>query len=276
MRLLALIPEASGTRACLEAAAAAAGIDPEAWIEALHVKVDPLLTSRIDEEAAFQRLREHFAGEGSADERARATWAEFEAWRAAAPTETARRVLAHEIIGREEETVIHESCGADLLVMARPHNLDGHEALYAALFRSGKPLLLVAPHWKPDADARIERHMLIAWTPTEQARRAVAGALPWLRRADRVTVLTVEKHDQRPDPAELLDLLNREAIAAEPMTADRIEGRTSARLLAAAAELDASCLVMGAYRHNPIIDWVFGATTRRVIANATIPLLLAH
>lgn len=68
-QILALVPEASCTRACLEAVAAAAHIDPTAQIVALHVKVDPLHIYSSDEEVAFQRLRE--SQEGTAEERAR-------------------------------------------------------------------------------------------------------------------------------------------------------------------------------------------------------------
>ena len=274
MRLLALIPEASCTRACLEVAAAAAGIDPGARIEVLHVKVDPLVAGRLDEEVTMLQLRDHY--EGSADERARATWAEFDAWVATAPPEIVARLVPREIAGREEEAVLQESWGADLIVMARPHNLDGRDALHAAIFRSGKPLLLVPGKWKAQGGARLERHMLVAWKPTEQAHRAVAGALPWLRRADKVTVLTVTKHGQTPDPAELLDLLSSEGIDSKPVTGEAIDGRTSARILRAVADLDASCLVIGAYRHNPLVEWVMGATTRRVFDGASFPVLVAH
>ena len=274
MRVLALIPEASCTHACLEAAAAAAGIDPTARIEVLHVKVDPLVAGRLGEEVAMLQLRDHY--EGSADERARAAWAEFDAWVATDPPEIVARLAPREIAGREAETVLRESWGADLLVMARPHNLDGHDALHAAIFRSGKPLLLAPGNWKAQGGDCLERHMLIAWKPTEQAHRAVAGALPWLRRADKVTVLTVTQHGQTPDPAELLDLLASEGIEAEPVTGEAIDGRTSARILRAVADLDVSCLVIGAYRHDPLVEWVMGATTRRVFDGARLPVLVAH
>ncbi len=274
MRLLALIPEASCTRACLDAAAAAAGIDPAARIEALHVKVDPRVAGRLDEEVALYQARDHY--EGSADERARATWAEFEAWIATAPPEIASRIDRREVAGCEQTTVVREASGTGLLVMARPHDLDGHDALYAALFMSGKPLLLVPGNWKSQAGASLERHMLIAWKPTVQARRAVAGALPWLRYADKVTVLTVTKRGEHDDPSELLALLAREGVTASALKGEAINGRTSARILAAAGELAASCIVMGAYRHDPLVEWVLGATTRRVFADTPLPVLTAH
>ena len=160
--------------------------------------------------------------------------------------------------------------------MARPHNLDGHDAFHAAVFLSRTSLLLAPADWTADAGPRIERHILVAWKQTGQASRAVDGALPWLRRADKVTVLTVEKQGQHVDPTRLLEALSREGIKAERISAKPIDGRTSARILATADEIDASLIVMGAYRFGSLIEWALGATTKRTIAHAKIPLMLAH
>jgi nucleotide-binding universal stress UspA family protein len=273
-QILALVPEASCARACLDAAAAAAHIDPTAQIVALHVKVDPLHIYSSDEEVAFQRLRE--SQEGTADERARDARRAFDAWLQSVPPELAARARFKEVTGAEEETVQHECRPARLLVMARPRNLDGHDAFHAAVFISRKPLLLVPASWKSEAGCRIERHILVAWRETEQAQRAVAGALPWLRKAGKVSILTVKKEGQRLGPARLADMLAADGIAADLLAAEPIGGRTSARLLATAAEIGATSLVMGAYRYGSMIEWALGATTRRTISQATIPLFLAH
>ncbi|NNM77693.1 universal stress protein [Sphingomonas sp. ID1715] len=273
-KILALIPEASCTRGCLEAAAAAALVDPGAEIVAFHVRVDPMHIYSSDEEVAFQRLRE--SQEGTAEARARDARREFEAWLASASPQIAERTHFKEAVGAEEETVQHESAAARLLVMARPRNLDGHDAFHAAVFLSHKPLLLAPAHWKNEAGGRIERHILIAWKQTEQARRAVAGALPWLRKADKVSILTVTKEGQQLDTAKLIETLAAERVAADLLRAESIEGRTSRRLLATAEELGASSLVMGAYRYGSMVEWALGATTRRTIAETTIPLFLAH
>lgn len=272
--ILALVPEASCARGCLEAAAAAARIDPAAEIVALHVKVEPMHLYGSDEEVAFQRLRE--SQEGTADDRAREARRAFDEWLVAAPPEIAARVRFEERVGAEEEMVQRESAAARLLVMARPHNLDGHDAFHAAVFLSRKPLLLTPAQWQVEAGGRIERHMLIAWKENEQARRAVAGALPWLREATKVSILTVRKEGQQLDAAKLIEMLRSNGIIGDLLTAEPIEGRTSRRLLATAREIGASSLVMGAYRHGSMIEWALGATTRRTIEQSAIPLFLAH
>ena len=68
----------------------------------------------------------------------------------------------------------------------------------------------------------------------------------------------------------------RDSIKAERISAKPIDGRTSARILATADEIDASLIVMGAYRFGSLIEWALGATTQRTIAQAKIPLMLAH
>lgn len=273
MWVLALVPEASCARASLDAAASAARSQELAHVLALHVRVDPMKLHTSDEEVAVQLLRD--SHEGTAERRAQETRDEVESWMRTAPPELSKLVEYKELVGGEEDEVVRESRTAELLVMARPHNLDGHDAFHAAVFLSHKPLLLAPSDWTSEAGPRIERHILIAWKQTGQANRAVEGALPWLRTADKITVLTVEK-GQPIDPGPLLQLLAREGIEANHVSAEPIEGRTSARILATAQEIDASLIVMGAYRFGSLVEWALGATTQRTVAQAVIPLMLAH
>jgi len=274
MWILALVPEASCARACLDAAASAAQSQDLAHVVALHVRVEPLKLLTSDEEVAIQLLRD--SHEGDAEKRAGETRSEVEDWMRAAPPDLSKLVEYKEVVGGEEEEVVRASRTAELLVMARPHNLDGHDAFHAAVFLSRTSLLLAPADWTADAGPRIERHILVAWKQTGQASRAVDGALPWLRKADKVTVLTVEKEGQHVDPTRLLELLSREGIEAEHISGQPIDGRTSARILATADEIDASLIVMGAYRFGSLIEWALGATTHRTIGQAKIPLMLAH
>ena len=274
MRILALVPEASCARACLEAAVAAARSQADANVVALHVRVEPLKLLTSDEEVAIQRLRD--GREGTAEHRADETRAHVEEWKRAAPPELSRLVSYEEVVGGEEEEVLRASRNADLLVMARPTNLDGHDAFHAAMFLSRKSLLLAPADWKSEAGAILERHILIAWKQSNQAVRAVEGAMPWLKGAAQVTVLTVRKPGQHTDPKRLLEVLSREGVEAQLIEAEPIEGRTSARILATAEEVGASLIVMGAYRYGSLVEWALGKTTHRTIAQSKVPLMLAH
>ena len=274
MRILALVPEASCARSCLEAAVAAARSQADAEVLALHVRVEPLKLLTSDEEVAIQRLRD--AREGTAEHRADATREHVEDWKRAAPPELSRMVSYEEVVGGEEEEVLRASRSADLLVMARPTNLDGHDAFHAAVFLSRKSLLLVPAEWKSEAGASLERHVLIAWKQSNQAVRAVEGAMPWLKRAGEVTVLTVHKPEQHTDPSRLLEVLSRESIRSQLIEGEPIDGRTSARILATADNVGASLIVMGAYRYGSLVEWALGKTTHRTITQSKVPLMLAH
>ena len=274
MRILALVPEASCARACLEAAVAAARSQTDTHVVALHVRVEPLKLLTSDEEVAIQRLRD--AREGTAEHRADETRSHVEGWKRSAPPELSQLVSYEEVVGGEEEEVLRASRNADLLVMARPTNLDGHDAFHAAVFLSRKSLLLVPADWKSEAGANVERHVLIAWKQSNQAVRAVEGAMPWLKHAGQVTVLTVHKPEQHTDPSRLLEVLSREGVQAQLIEGEPIDGRTSARILATAEEIGASLIVMGAYRYGSLVEWALGKTTHRTIAQSKVPLMLAH
>ena len=274
MRILALVPEASCARACLEAAVAAAKSQPNPKVVALHVRVDPLHLLASDEEVAIQALRG--SREGSAEQRADETRVRVENWKRSVPPHLSRLVTYEETDGGEEDEVIRASRDVEIVVMARPSNLDGHDAFHAAVFLSHKALLLVPPDWESGAGAKLERQVLVAWKGSNQALRAVNAAMPWLRKADKVTVLTVRKEGQNIDPSNLLERLSDEGVRAEAVTADPIDGRTSARILTTAEEIGASLIVMGAYRYGSLVEWALGATTQRSVSQTTIPVLLAH
>jgi nucleotide-binding universal stress UspA family protein len=274
MHVVAVIPEAAGARTCLQAAAAAATIDPSAQIEALHVKVDPRHLDGVSaEEIAIQYLREKH--EGTADARSRAVREVFRSWQAEIPPELAARVHWCEVLGPEQRSVLHKARAADLLVIAPPHNLDGRDAMHAGVFCSQRPLLLPTG-WSQAAEGTLLRHMAIAWYPVRQARRAVKGALPWLAHAARVSVVVVGGDEETMRLGEIEAMLATNGIAHERVMMARGAGKLGERILELVHGLGASSVVMGAYRHSAVIEWVLGKTTRQVLAKADVPLFMAH
>ena len=124
----------------------------------------------------------------------------------------------------------------------------------------------------PSAD--FAEWVAIAWKPTPQTARAVAFALPFLAGAKEVAVMTVEEGGGHDDAKPLIDYLAWHGIksAAERLTP---EGDAAAALLAAASAR-AGLLVMGGYGHSRLREWVFGGFTRRVLDDASMPVLMAH
>jgi hypothetical protein len=96
---------------------------------------------------------------------------------------------------REEaaEDAFIGNCGRvfDLIVLGRPGPEPQNPRmppLEAALFDSGRPVLVVPP----SVPQTLARNVLVAWNGSTEQARTNAFAIPLLRLADKVTILTVE------------------------------------------------------------------------------------
>lgn len=147
-------------------------------------------------------------------------------------------------------------------------------ALFARPDPKAVPVLLTPAQLPPD----LFHSAIIAWNGSPEANHAVAAALPPLSRCARVSVF--HEPDSKRDevePEELIDRLAWHGVAAEKVPANRgIAGGTGEQLLDAAGRLNASLLVMGAYTHGRLRQFVFGGVTHHVLHHATIPALLMH
>ena len=163
---------------------------------------------------------------------------------------------------------------ADLIVARRGTGEDtlARSTLETVLLDTGRPILIPAAAAMPESFERIA----IAWKPTPQAARAVAFAMPFLTRAKQIAVVTVEeKAEEGSDADRLARNLTWHGLAA---TTERLapgpEG--AAATLLAGLEGRADLLVMGGYGHSRLREWVFGGFTQQVLADAPLPVLLAH
>lgn len=271
VKLLAVIAEAATAPACLDAAEAAAHAIHDASIEALHVVVDPEYLITAPEEIAIQQLRDRY--EGTPKDREAATHAAYEAWIEAHP-DADIPLRWKERFGSEEENVEREARIFDVLVLARPTNMDGGDALHSAIHRVRHPFFLVPSKWRLNPGESFAEHIVVAWNDTEPCRKALLGALPWLRVAREVTLLLIAESRELAESAE--ELLDLEHITYRVQLVSRDGESLGDQIVTEARKLDADLLVMGAYRHNEFIEWLLGGTTRHVLAHCDLPLLLAH
>jgi nucleotide-binding universal stress UspA family protein len=164
----------------------------------------------------------------------------------------------------------------DAIVLARPEDewqSPSMITLESALFESGRPVL-IAP---PAAPRSLATNVLIAWNRSTEQARATAFAMPLLRLAERVTILTVEGATVAgPSGVELARSLKANGIEAEPVT--MAPGKTSAgeTILAKAEQLGCDLIVKGAYTQSRLREMIFGGTTRHILAKAKLPVLMAH
>ncbi|MCW7540900.1 universal stress protein [Aquabacterium sp. A7-Y] len=145
------------------------------------------------------------------------------------------------------------------------------------LLQAGRPVLLVPR--RGDFETPGQR-VLLAWSPGRETARAVSDALPFLQRARQVHLVLIDT-SRAPDGAPRHQLgwvrawLRGHGVATE---AEVIPSQTDPGLvlLAEAAKRRADLLVMGGYGHSRAAEFVFGGTTRTVLSQMDLPVLMSH
>ena len=164
----------------------------------------------------------------------------------------------------------------DLVVLGRPGREPQNPRmapLEAALFESGKPVLIV-PQTVPRV---LAQKILIAWNGSTEQAHTNAFALPLLKLADEVTVLAVEG-GMTPGPSveQAAQHLRRNGVKAEALTVKPGTRSTGEVILDQAAALGCDLLVKGAFTQSRLRQMMFGGATRHILAKATLPVLMAH
>ncbi|MCC2111254.1 MAG: universal stress protein [Hyphomicrobiales bacterium] len=169
---------------------------------------------------------------------------------------------------------------ADLVVIGQD-NPDAPEPargalIEAALFDAGTATLIVP--YTGAGRPGISR-VMIAWDGSRTSARAVRVALPVLAEADLVRVVIV---DQPPsigggEPgADVATYLARHGIDVEIDNLPSDGTSVAAVLLDYAADEAIDLLVMGAFGHSRMREFVLGGATRDILRAMTLPVLMAH
>lgn len=177
-------------------------------------------------------------------------------------------------------SVLSQTHAADLVVasQADPHwplsdVLDFPDRLALG---AGRPVLVV-PNFGHHRG--LPGNVTIAWTNTRESARAVRDALPLLRSASRVHLMTVMEAGERDEDGSLDDIagtLRRhgiEPVVSRPITTELTAGE---EIRVRAIDEQADLLVMGCYGHSRMREMALGGVTRHVLREMTIPVLLSH
>jgi nucleotide-binding universal stress UspA family protein len=164
----------------------------------------------------------------------------------------------------------------DITVLSRPDaNTIGlhNRAIESGLFESGRPILM-AP---PSTPKTLGECVVIAWNGSDETARAASFARPFLERARRIVVLTVES-GMVPGPTgeQVATWLRRNGFEAEAITAPPDRRGPGEAILSIAGSLGCDLLVKGAYTQSRLRQMIFGGATSYILSNATLPVLLAH
>ncbi|MBR1125821.1 universal stress protein [Bradyrhizobium lablabi] len=145
------------------------------------------------------------------------------------------------------------------------------------IFGSGRPTLILpdGPAKRPFALGTV----VVAWDFSRAAARAVSDALPILELARQVRLVTVVNEkaiDSSRSGEELAKNLARHGINIVLDKEDAKGRQIGETLQTYAASHGADLLVMGAYGHSRLRDFVLGGATRSLLAQPTLPILLSH
>jgi len=234
-------------------------MDPDSGLTMVAVKENDAELIRQSEMLFRSFMDSHSVAQRAGDAQATLSWA----WLNDAPS-------GHDFVGSYGRVF-------DIIVLARP----GDEwqspsmiTLESALFESGRPVL-IAP---PSSPRTLGTNILVAWNNSTEQACTMADAVPLLRTAERITIMTVEGATVAgPNGEQMARSLKANGITAETITI-KPAGKKSAgeTILTKADELGCDLIIKGAYTQSRLRQMIFGGTTRHILANAKLPVLMAH
>ena len=191
-----------------------------------------------------------------------------------------KRTVWRSSIDNPAEALARESRAADLIIVGRrPEHASPsrHADPGDVLMRAGRPVLVVPPGLSHLDAASV----VVAWTDSRESRRAVADALPLLRRAASVLVLEVcntesEQADAAAAVEDVAGRLSRHGVRATAEARILREASVSAELLLAMEQHRAGLVVAGGYGHSRPQEWAFGGLTRTLLRQCPKCCLLSH
>jgi nucleotide-binding universal stress UspA family protein len=148
-------------------------------------------------------------------------------------------------------------------------------SIESALFGSGRPV--VVPYIQ-EQGLKLGR-VLACWDGSHHAARAIADAMPLLRRGKTIEIVIVANARAPADEVPGTDIaahLARHGLAVEVKRLVAEDTDVANAILSHAADSGADFIVMGGYGHSRLREFVLGGVTRAMLAQMTVPVLMAH
>ena len=146
----------------------------------------------------------------------------------------------------------------------------------AALFSSGRPVLIVPYIQK--TGLTLDR-VMVCWDASRAAARAVADAMPFLKRAKTIDVVIVASERVKSDEIPGADIgqhLARHVLNVDVKLIVAPDTDVASTMLSHAADISADFLVMGGYGHSRLREFILGGATRGILSAMTLPTLMSH
>jgi nucleotide-binding universal stress UspA family protein len=152
-------------------------------------------------------------------------------------------------------------------------NVDG-DFIERLVIAAGRPVLVLPAKGEGKLDLS---SIVVAWNDSRESARAVFDALPFLQKAKRVRLVSVDSKVRGGlEGATIAESLDRHGVKTEITGISSDGAATGEVLLRAAKDENAGLLVLGAYGHSRFAELVFGGATRHVLKNHQVPILMSH
>jgi nucleotide-binding universal stress UspA family protein len=163
----------------------------------------------------------------------------------------------------------------DLIVIARERQLPEYAA--EILMRTGRPVLIAPPR----VTETIGESVLLAWNNSPESARALTAAMPMLLKAQKVLIACIpqaldDEQEVQQSLAELRDVLALHGLKVETRLLKQAQDKEADMLREAAYGAGCDLIVMGAYGHSRLREYVFGGATRGMLSECALPVLMFH
>lgn len=173
--------------------------------------------------------------------------------------------------------LIRFSILADVVVLTLAERaVEKHEPrpLAAAVATGARAPVLAVPEGLERLD--LGRPAVVAWNGTPECAAALRAAVPMLQLVPEVHLLEIEEVLPRYPRDLAARYLSRHDVRVEIIQRRPEDGGVAGTIRTASEELGAGLLVMGAYGHSRLREFLLGGVTRELVCESPIPLLLAH
>ena len=159
---------------------------------------------------------------------------------------------------------------------AKPSDPEGGMIVEGALFGSGRPVIVV-PYIQRKA-IKLDR-VVVCWDGSKAAARATGDAMPFLRRAKKVDVVTIGAAPAKSEEVPGADIAQHLArhdrnVEVHRLVVSGID--TTSAILSYVADAGADLIVMGGYGHSRLREFILGGVTHGILGSMTVPVLMSH
>jgi len=184
--------------------------------------------------------------------------------------------------GSASGQIVEQARRADLVIMSQADpehdRADQSDIQRDVIQGCGRPVIVI-----PNAGdfERFGTRIMIGWSATREATRALHDAIPFVRDKGEATIMWVTHSERDADylgqsAAEVASGLERHGIATTVTHWQNADIKIGDALLNEAAETGADMIVTGAFGHSRFYDFAIGATTSHLLKHMTVPVLFSN